>query len=98
MLPYRGKFGAPRPPALARLPLPPQAMPPRRGLRPLKVWRYVGAFSPGLMVCVGAVRIGPARQAFWAVWDREERRLHERTVPGRVGVTLASGRVQVLEP
>lgn len=98
MLPYRGNFGALRPPELARLPLPPDSMPPRRGLRPLKAWRYVGVFSPQLMACVGAVRIGPARQAFWAVWDREERRLHQRTVSGRGRIRLAPGRVQVLEP
>jgi hypothetical protein len=73
-------------------------MPARHGLRPLKAWRYVGVFSPEVLACVALVRIGPVRQAFWAVWDREQQRLHERTVPGRGGVTLAFGRAQVREP
>lgn len=55
------------------------------------------------MLCVGAVRVGPARQSFWAVWDRgadgRPPRLRERTtVGGRSGVRLgldAPGRVHV---
>jgi Protein of unknown function (DUF2804) len=94
-LQYRGSFGDPRPPGLSGLPLPPAPMPPRLGLRPLKAWRYVGVYGPELMLCVGAVRIGPARQAFWAVWDRAERRLHERTCIGRGGVRLSFGRATV---
>jgi hypothetical protein len=50
---------------------------------------------------VAAVRIGPARQCFWAVWDRTGRRLHERW---RVGigsgpgaVLLERGRVRVAD-
>jgi hypothetical protein len=70
-------------------------MPSRQGRRPLKAWRYVGAFSEELMVCVAAVRIGPARQSFWAVWDRVAGTLLERTRMGRGGVTLGSGHVQV---
>ena len=93
--PYRGTFGAQRPAALDGLPLPPAAMPGRRGLRPLKAWRYVGVYGPELMLCLAAVRIGPARQAFWAVWDRERRQLHERTTLGRGAVTLTPGRVLV---
>jgi hypothetical protein len=96
-LPYRGSFGDPRPAALAGLALPPAAMPPRRGLRPLKAWRYVGIYGSELMICIGAVRIGPARQAFWAVWDRTTGRLHERTVRGRGGVELAYGRARVAD-
>ena len=67
----------------------------RQGSRPLKKWRYVGVYGPDVMVCVGAVRIGPARQAFWAVWDRDAQRLHERTVLGRGGVELDYGRARV---
>lgn len=92
---YRGPFGSKRPPALAALTLPPAPMPSRVGLRPLKSWRYVGVYGPELMLCIGAVRIGPARQAFWAVWDRAGRRLHERTVIGRGGVRLSFGRATV---
>ena len=60
-------------------------MPGHHRLRPLKAWRYVGVFSPELMICVAAVRIGPVRQAFWAVWDRRRGALAERTVIGRGG-------------
>jgi Protein of unknown function (DUF2804) len=94
-LPYRGVFGSARPPELGGLPLPPRAMPSRRRLRPLKAWRYVGAFSPELMVCAASVRVGPARQAFWSIWDRTERRLYERTVLGRGPVDLRTGRAHV---
>jgi hypothetical protein len=70
-------------------------MPSHRAGRPLKTWRYVGVFGPELMVCVGLVRVGRARQSFWAVWDRETGRLWERTALGGGGVTLAPGRVAV---
>ncbi|MEA2146321.1 MAG: hypothetical protein QOG59_1908, partial [Solirubrobacteraceae bacterium] len=39
--------------------------------RPLKAWRYVAFFAPALIACVAQVRIGPLRDSFWAVWDRE---------------------------
>lgn len=77
-------------------------MPSRHGLRALKAWRYVGVYGPDLMICMAAVRVGPARQAFWAVWDRAQRRLHERTVTGRGplwlwtgGASLSDGELQV---
>jgi hypothetical protein len=73
-------------------------MPPRHGLRPLKAWRYVGIYAPELMLCVASVRIGPARQAFWALWDRPANRLHERTVFGRTArseVRLLPGRAEI---
>ena len=85
-----------RPDALASLALPPSPMPSHHGLRPLKAWRYVGVYGPELMLCVASVRIGPARQSFWAVWDREAKRLHERTATGRGGVRLALGEALVL--
>ncbi len=94
-LPYRGAFGAPRPAALGELALPPGAMPARFGLRPLKAWRYVGVFCPQLMICVAAVRIGRARQSFWAVWDRQAKELHQRTSLGSGGVALSAGSAQV---
>lgn len=96
-LPYRGVFGHSRPEGLARLALPPAPMPARQGTRPLKAWRYVGVYGSELMLCIGAVRIGRARQAFWAVWDRGARRLHERTAIGRGGVRLEPGRARVSE-
>jgi hypothetical protein len=66
-------------------------MPGRLRLRPLKAWRYVGVFSPELMLCLASVRIGPARQSFWAVWDRTQRRMYERTRMGRGRVALTPG-------
>src|SRR5437660_1722488 len=94
-LPYRGVFGAARPAGLSSLDLPPAAMPSRRGTRALKKWRYVGVYGPELMLCMGAVRIGPARQEFWAVWDRTGGRLHERTRLGSRAVELGYGRARV---
>jgi len=94
-LPHRGRFGEARPVALNGLALPPAAMPGRFGSRPLKAWRYVGVFGPELMLCVATVRIGRGRQSFWAVWDRRDARLHERTAPGRAGVVLRPGSVSV---
>jgi hypothetical protein len=92
-LPYRGTFGDPRPPSLDALALPPGRMPGRDRLRPLKSWRYVGVFGPQLMLCAAAVRIGPARQSFWAVWDRETRALRESTAIGRGRLRLSPGSV-----
>jgi hypothetical protein len=77
-------------------------MPSRHGLRALKAWRYVGVYGPELMICMASVRVGPARQAFWAVWDRAAQRLHEQTVTGRGplwlwagGASLRNGELQV---
>jgi hypothetical protein len=55
-------------------------------------------FSDELMLCAARVRIGPLRQVFWAVWDREARSLHERTVvrPSKV-VSLSPGRLHVAD-
>ena len=95
-LPFRGTYGEPRPRALHELALPPAPMPARWGLRPLKAWRYVGVFGPDLMLCLASVRIGPARQSFWAVWDTAQRRLHERTRLGaHRGVVLEPGRARL---
>lgn len=90
-LPYRGP-GPGRPEDLA---LPPDRMPLWQARRPLKRWRYVGVFGPALSLCAGDVRVGPARQGFWAVWDRERRELRERTVWRRGLVSLEPGRVRV---
>jgi Protein of unknown function (DUF2804) len=43
------------------------------------------------------VRIGRARQAFWAVWDRRCGRLLQRTVIGRGGVRLDPGRARLID-
>ena len=47
------------------------------------------------MLCVGTVRIGPFRQEFWAIWDRDAGRLHERTRRRHGAVDLTEGRVVV---
>lgn len=63
--------------------------------RLLKRWRYVGVYGPELLCCFGAVSIGGVPQAFWAVWDREARRMHGRTRLGGRAVLLDGGRVRV---
>ena len=73
-LPWRGP-GPGRP----DLPLPPGRVPIRRRGSWRKRWRYVGAFSEELMLCAARVQVGPFGQTFWAIWDREQRELHERT-------------------
>jgi hypothetical protein len=78
--------------------LPPGPLPSRAGLRALKAWRYVGIFGPELMICLASVRIGPARQSFWAVWDRVGERLHERTAFGPGAVGLRPGHAQAHSP
>jgi len=70
-------------------------MPLVRGGRPLKRWRYVGVFAPEAMACFGTVRIAGLPQAFWAVWDRGARRLHEQTRFWPGGVRLPAGAVRV---
>lgn len=49
------------------------------------------------MACAATVQVGPARQTFWAVVSREDRRLRERThtLGGRAAVELAPGRLRV---
>jgi hypothetical protein len=63
-----------------------------RGMRPLKRWRYVAAFSDELCVCAAQVQIGLARQTFWALLDRSSGELRERTrlLPRRGEVQLTA--------
>jgi hypothetical protein len=64
--------------------------------RPLKRWRWIGLFCESLLICVGQAHVGPVRQSFWAVWDRERHRLRERTtVLRRGGVALTPGAARV---
>jgi Protein of unknown function (DUF2804) len=90
-LPYRGGPDH-RPTGLA---LPPERMALLRRGRPLKQWRYVGVFAPQAIVCAAHVRVGGLRQAFWAIWDRERRELHERTSGGRGGIDVSDGLLAV---
>ena len=72
-------------------------MPSHWGGRPLKAWRYVGVFTPQLMLCAARVRIGRAGQSFWAVWDRRTQSLYEHTMtwPDGGRVELAPGSLRV---
>src|SRR5580700_10917244 len=73
-----------------------------RAGRPLKQWRYVGVFCEELMACAALVRVGPAKQSFWAVYTRADGssiggRLRERTrlLLRRGAVQLSPGRMRV---
>jgi hypothetical protein len=83
-LPWRGP-GEGRP---DEIPLPPGRMPFRFAGVNRKRWRYLGAFADDFMLCAARVQVGPLGQTFWAVWDRQEKKLYERTVfrlPGARG-------------
>src|SRR3954465_16009906 len=62
--------------------------------RPLKRWRYVGAYGPDVMACVGDARIGPFRQRFWAVCE-PGRPVVARTTLGHGGVRMEGSRTVV---
>lgn len=72
-------------------------MPPLRGGRPLKRWRYLGLYGPELMLCAGVVRIGLLPQVFWAVWDPRAGRLRERTRFVRPVVALGEQRARIAD-
>ncbi len=77
--------------------MPPARTPLLRGGRPLKRWRYVGVFGEELMICAAAVQVGPARQTFWAVFERSSRAMTERTrmIPRRGALDLTPGRLRI---
>jgi hypothetical protein len=79
------------------LTLPPAPMPRWRAGRPLKRWRYVGVYTPELMLCVGDARVGPVPQRFWAV-ALPDGDLRERTTFGTGGVSVAGSAVRVDAP
>jgi uncharacterized protein DUF2804 len=62
-----------------------------------KRWRYVAVFAEELMLCAARAEIGPARQCFWVLWDREGRRLWDRTSlrPGSSEVRLDGPRLTI---
>lgn len=72
-------------------------MPPLHRGRPLKRWRYVAVFCEELMACFALVQVGIARQSFWAVLDRRDGQLRERTrlLPRRGSLELAAGLVRL---
>ena len=72
----------------------PERMPLRMGGNWRKRWRYVGAYDERFMLCAAAIEIGPGRETFWALWDREERALRENTrhvVPLLAGPEVSFG-------
>jgi hypothetical protein len=66
-------------------------------MRPLKRWRYVGAYGPDVMACVGDAQIGPFRQRFWAVCE-PGRPVVDCTTLGRGGVRMDGSRALVDTP
>jgi len=55
-----------------------------------KHWRWVGVFSPELMLCVGDAHVGPLRRRWWAV------ALPDGTLrEGTRGIALGPGRMRV---
>jgi hypothetical protein len=74
--------------------LPPERIPAWHGRRPLKRWRYVGVYTPELMLCVGDAKIGPVPQRWWAV-ALPGGELRERTTFGSGGVTFDGSTVRV---
>jgi hypothetical protein len=72
-------------------------MPLFRGTRPRKRWRYVGVFGQQFMICAASVQVGPARQTFWAVFERTSGLLVERTrlIPRRGALDVTPGRLRV---
>ena len=83
-LPWRG----PGPGRPDDLPLPPAKLPLRRNGIWRKRWRYAAVFGEHMLACAARVQVGPLGQTFWVVWDRERRRMLERTrmrLPGGRG-------------
>lgn len=66
--------------------------------RPLKRWRYVGAYAPELMLCAGDARIGPLRQRFWAVATPDGRIREKTALVGAGGVRVDGSEVAVDAP
>jgi hypothetical protein len=70
-------------------------MPRWRDRRPLKHWRYVGAYGRELMICAGDAHIGPLRQRFWAVATSDGRLRENTTLFRSGGVRLAGPEVAI---
>src|SRR3954447_6059932 len=79
-------------------PVPPASMPRWQDRRPLKRWRYVGAYGPELMVCAGDARIGPLRQRFWAVATPDGRLREKTAVFGSGGVRISGRELSIDGP
>ncbi len=55
----------------------------------------MGVFGPQIMLCLAQVRVGPARQSFWAVWDRARHRLDQWAGPGAGGLRFRTGSAEL---
>jgi hypothetical protein len=82
------------------LPLPPARMPLRSSGQTRKRWRYVGFYSPQLMLCAARAQVGPLGQCFWALWDREGKRSYANTRlrPGSTEVRMDGAEVVIEAP
>ena len=80
-----------------RLPLPPHRMPAWRRGALLKRWRYVGVYTPELLLCVGRARIGPVPRQWWAV-ALPDGTLYQGSSTRRAGVVLDGTAVRVQAP
>jgi Protein of unknown function (DUF2804) len=76
------------------LPLPPGRMPLLRDRRPLKRWRYVGVYTPQLMLCVGQANVAGLPQRWWAV-ALPDGLIVERTTISHGGVAIGPDTVRV---
>jgi uncharacterized protein DUF2804 len=65
-----------------------------------KRWRYVAVFSEEMMLCAARAEIGPARQSFWVLWDRETRQQSAHTAlrPGAHEVAFDGPRLEIDGP
>jgi hypothetical protein len=70
-------------------------MPMFRERRPLKRWRYVGAYGPELMLCAGDAHIGPVRQRFWALATPDGRIREKTTLFASGGVSVDGAEVAI---
>jgi uncharacterized protein DUF2804 len=65
-----------------------------------KRWRYVAVFAEELMLCAARAEIGPARQSFWVLWDREQGRqwAHTNPLPASREVVFDGSRLEIDGP
>jgi hypothetical protein len=69
-----------------------------RNGRPLKRWRYIGAYSAELMLCAGDARIGPLRQRFWAVATPDGRIREKTALVGSGGMRISGPELAIDAP
>lgn len=70
-------------------------MPRWRKRRPLKRWRYVGAYGPELMLCAGDAHIGPLHQRFWAVATADGKLREKTALLGSGGARISGPEVAI---